>query len=72
MKLVFDNNSITIDSKTCDLEKFDEKSFFLVLEEIVKNKNQIEIEKHTNMTPLCTRLYEIISAEIEEESDDLD
>ena len=38
MKLVFDKSMISISDKSCNLEKFDEKEFFSVLELIVENK----------------------------------
>ena len=72
MNLVFDKSSISIDGKTCDLENFKEKEFFVILEKIVENKDEIKIIKENNVTPLGERFYEILSDEINESINDLD
>lgn len=72
MNLVFDKSSISIDGKTCDLENFKEKEFFVILEKIIENKDEIKIIKENNVTPLGERFYEILSDEINESINDLD
>lgn len=71
MKLVISKNKLEINKKICDLENFEESKFFQVLEEIVKNKKDLEIEKKDDITPLATKFYEIISSEIESSNNDM-
>lgn len=72
MKLIISKNQLEINNKTCDLEIFEERQFFQILEEIVKNKKDLEIEKKDDATPLASRFYEIISSEVENINNDLD
>lgn len=72
MKLIISKNQLEINNKMCDLEIFEERQFFQILEEIVKNKIDLEIEKRDDATPLASRFFEIISSEVENINNDLD
>lgn len=72
MKLKFEKNSIQINGKECDLENFNENEFFMVLEQIVNNKNNIKMEKKDDITPLGERFYEMLNSELFDASNDLD
>lgn len=72
MKLIISKNQLEINNKICDLEIFEESKFFQILEEIVKNKKDLEIEKKDDATPLASRFYEIISFEVENINNDLE
>lgn len=72
MKLIISKNQLEINNKICDLEIFEESKFFQILEEIVKNKKDLEIEKKDDTTPLASRFYEIISSEVENINNDLE
>jgi hypothetical protein len=72
MKLVISKNKLEINKKICDLENFEESKFFQVLEEIVKNKKDLKIEKEDDITPLAAKFYEIISSEIENSNNEME
>ena len=62
MKLIFEKNNIKINNKECNLEHFNESDFFSILEQIINNRENIEIEKKDDITPLCERFYEILKS----------
>lgn len=65
MKIIVNKNIIKVNNKECDLEKFDETKFFLILEEIVKNENDVEFVEE-QPTPLALRFLEILKSEIQD------
>ena len=69
MKLIFEENSIKINGIECDLAKFDEGKFFSIIENIILNKDKLEIEKKDNILPLGIKFYEILKNEITPEDD---
>lgn len=72
MRLIFEKNTISINGITCDLDSFDEKKLFSIMETIINNKDIIEIEKTNDATPLATKFYEMINNAINEKDDDLE
>lgn len=72
MKLIFEKNNIKINNKECNLENFNESDFFSILEQIINNRENIEIEKKDDITPLCERFYEILKSELNNSPKELD